>query len=241
VYNDGNSSSSGSVSFANTEQPFFFDAWTGEQTPVFQYIAANGYTTIPLSLAPKQSVIIAFLVSAPCATPQTHVTSAPPDVLGYSYSKSSGLIAKIPSSASSSMMSTSDGRKTSISPPKVASAFTLGNWTLVAEKWGPPTDLNDISTIALKTNTTHTLPTLLSWPLIPGLETTSGLGYYSTSFSWADTSVGAIIDFGRVVHTLRVRINGHSLQPLDFAAAKSDIQARLLYLRHQYRIDIVLY
>lgn len=40
--------------------------------------------------------------------------------------------------------------------------------------------------------------------------------------------MGAIIDFGRVNHTLRVKINGIALPPFDIADAKSDITAYLV-------------
>lgn len=228
LYNNG-SYSAGSVEFANTKTPYFYDAWTGEQTPILAYTVASGYTTIPFTLAPSQSTIIAFLSVPLTGTPNIHVTSAPPSILGYSYTPSIGLVAKVPASASASTtISTSDSKIQTITKPNVPPAFALGNWTLIAEKWGPPADLTDIDTIAVKTNTTHTLPTLLSWPQIPGLQNTSGLGFYSTSFTWTNTSIGAIIDFGRVVHTLRAKINGHQLPTLDFTSAKADISQYLI-------------
>ena len=54
------------------------------------------------------------------------------------------------------------------------------------------------------------------------------MGYYSTTFTWTSTSVGAIIDFGRVVQTLRVKVNGVALPVLDLADAKADISAYLI-------------
>ena len=227
LYNNG-SYSAGSVSFASTSKPYFFDAWTGDQTPILEYTVASGYTTIPFTFSPSQSTIIAFLSEAPFATPKIQVTTAPPSILGYSYTSSTGLVAKVPASTSTRQLTTSDGKTHFIPAPTIHSSFALGNWTLIAEIWGPPANLSDIDIIAVKINTTHKLPELLSWPEIPGLQNASGVGYYSTSFSWTNTSVGAIIDFGRVVHTLRARINGKQLPPLDFTSAKADISQYLI-------------
>lgn len=227
LYNNG-SYSAGSVSFASINKPYYFDTWTGNQTPILEYTVASGYTTIPFTFAPSQSTIIAFLSEAPFATSKIQVTTAPSSILGYSYTSSTGLVAKIPASTSTRQLTTSDGKTHSIPAPTIHSSFALGNWTLIAEKWGPPANLSDTDIIAVKINTTHKLPELLSWPEIPGLQNTSGVGYYSTSFIWINTSVGAIIDFGRVVHTLRARINGHQLPPLDFTSAKADISQYLI-------------
>jgi hypothetical protein len=125
-------------------------------------------------------------------------------------------------------ISTSDGTITEVPILDVPSHFMLGNWTLVVEKWSPPENLEDIETIATKSNATYALPELLSWPSIPGLQNTSGLGFYSTSFTRSDISIGAIINFGRVVHTLRVKIKGNLLPPFGFTSAKTDISRYLV-------------
>jgi len=225
LYNDWNYST-GTVSFASTGTPYSFDAWTGGQTPILHYTVKDGYTTIPFNLAPTQSTIVVFLTTPPSGTPGVHVTSSPSSILGFSYSDST-LTAKVPSGLLGTIV-TSNGKTYSISATAAPALFALGNWTLIAEKWGPPPNLTDIDTIAVKSNTTYYLPSLLSWPLIPGLANTSGVGYYSTAFKFSNTSYGAIIDFGRVVHTLRVKINGQQLPPLDFASAKADISEYLV-------------
>ncbi|KAH7417837.1 hypothetical protein BKA64DRAFT_738388 [Cadophora sp. MPI-SDFR-AT-0126] len=228
IYNDGNSSSTGSISFATTKLPFFLNAWTGDQTPVNQYTVTRDRTTIPLTLAPKQSIVVAFLGADSEHKRPLYVTSGPSPVLGYSRSKSNDLIVQVPFLKSNVQISTSDGKQHEISAKNTTpEPFILQDWTLVAEKWGPPANFDDASASSSKVNTTYQLPSLLSWPLIPGLQNTSGVGYYSNSFSWNNTSVGALIDFGRVVHTLRVSINGHRLPPLDVTSARTDISTFL--------------
>jgi hypothetical protein len=229
VYNSG-AYSTGSISFASKRIPYFYNAWTGEQIPVLQYTVASGLTTIPLQLAADQTIIVAFLATAidSSLVPAVHVTTTPNSVLGFSYATSTGLVAKMPYSSTTTTIVTSDSVKHVIAAQKIATPFALGNWTLVAESWTSPANPADVTTVATKTNTTYVLPTLQSWPSITGLSAVSGVGYYSTTFTWTSTSVGAIIDFGRVVHTLRVKVNGVALPTLDLANAKADISAYLV-------------
>lgn len=45
---------------------------------------------------------------------------------------------------------------------------------------------------------------------------------------YMDPSVSAIIDFGSILHTLCVKVNGHQLLPLDCTTAKADISPYLV-------------
>jgi hypothetical protein len=226
IYNDGGYGE-GTISFASTGTPYWYDAWTGDQKPVLQYTVNGSYTTIPFKLRTGETKLVAFLSTAPAGNPPAHVVSAPSTVLDFEYNTTTGLIAKVPALSESGTVQTSDGKSYPIPAGNVSSTFSLSDWTLVAESWGPSSDLYDIET-TIKTNTTYSLPALLSWPEITGLANTSGVGYYSNTFNWSDTSIGAIIDFQRIVHTLRVQINGVSLPPLDNSAPIADISQYLV-------------
>ncbi|PVH71603.1 hypothetical protein DL98DRAFT_383782, partial [Cadophora sp. DSE1049] len=227
VYNSGNYSE-GTITFQTTRQPFFMDAWTGEILPVVEYKVSSGSTTIFLCLASGQTAIIAFTSANIRDSPPLHVSSAPSSILGYTYAKNAGLIAKIPASSAESSLTLSSGKSVSIPAQNIPTAFKLSNWTLIAESWRAPDNLYDSGTLGVKRNTTHYLPELLPWQEIPGLANTSGVGYYNANFSWTETSVGAVIDFGRVVHTLQVKINGRQLLPLDPTSPKADITEYLV-------------
>jgi hypothetical protein len=135
------------------------------------------------------------------------------------------------------------------STPVVPPPFDLTRWTLTAEHWEVPADLYDVSVVARKHNTTHQLAApLRSWTdpegLGPQLANASGVGYYTARFEWPPkvedknkegnsnsssccccTAVdGAYLSFGgEVLHTLRVRVNGRALDPVDLRAPRVDI------------------
>ncbi|KAI9714496.1 MAG: hypothetical protein M1820_000457 [Bogoriella megaspora] len=222
VYNDGqylglgNGYSEGTVEFASTGTPYFLDAWTGQQIPIANFTRSNHSTTIPFQLAGNQSIIVAFADSNSsilCSTSQSNSTGSP-------------------CAPSNSINDPSRSLPTAAGPVQ-----NLTNWTLVVEQWDPPSNLSNIVPSAtVKYNTTHQLSSLTSWADISGIgPNVSGRGYYNTTFTWPPSSAktpsshggasnsSAYIDFGAIFHTIRVRINGETLPPLDLTWAKADI------------------
>lgn len=209
IYHDGlgweaGACSTGTVRFACTGTPYIYSAWTGAQTPATNYTQTETATSMYFELAGNQSVIVAFHDRAR---------------FEHSY-----------------------GRGNTFRQPQQEAArhqpLTLGPWSLIVEHWDPPRNLYDVDTVAVKHNTTHQLCHLTAWLNIPGLENVSGRGYYNTTFEWSrpgtihnnrpDSASGAIIDFGPIVHTIRVAINGHTLPPLDLTWARADISMYLV-------------
>ncbi|PVH77692.1 hypothetical protein DL98DRAFT_534626 [Cadophora sp. DSE1049] len=232
VYNDG-SSSEGSIAFETTKTPYLLDAWTGKKTPILNYTVSLGRTNIFFRLAKSQSIIVHFSSAIDWDTPNTHVVSSPAHVLDFAFDRTFGIMAKIPFSTSPGCIATSDGVfhkfSTAASPPDII----LQNWSLIVETWEPPRNFNDVETLAVKFNKSYSLPQLQPWEEIHGLSQTSGLGFYSTSFNWNhEASIGAIIDFGQIQHTLRASINGHRLSPLDCTSARLDITEYLVQGRN---------
>lgn len=246
VYNDameaahGQGYTEGSIEFNVTGTPVEYDAWTGETEPVLTYTQTNTSTTIPLKLAGNESTIVAFVQNGTttAGAGSAHLTNISSGILDVKADSSNGtnkVILRVGPSSGAQSYTTSSGKTVSVQPC-AAAALTLSNWTLVVEHWDPPADLS-ITTGTQKHNTTHFLPTLVSWQDIPGLQNVSGRGYYNASFVWPLPTTGegqpagadgAIIDFGFVVHTLRAWINGKALQPLDVTKPQADVKGFLV-------------
>ncbi|KAE8454643.1 hypothetical protein EG329_000266 [Mollisiaceae sp. DMI_Dod_QoI] len=239
VYNDvpyaplGEGSSNAIIEFSSTGYPYTFDAWTGERTPMIVYKQSNVSTTVHITLAGNQSTVIAFS-QQPLANhkPTTHLESVSDNVIGLTVLDNGSILLKATGSSISYM--TASGKNGGLFAPKT-NPMTLTNWNLTVEHWDPPSDLLNIEDGAAKHNTTHVLPHLISWQQVSGLQNVSGRGFYSTSFRWPpadylpqNSSIGAIIDFGPVVHTLTVQLNGNPLPPLDVTSATADISQWLV-------------
>lgn len=218
--------------------------WTGLSEPILEYQQAHGKTLIPLALEANQTALLAF--GGPSIHEfralAFHAVQNPFNVQGYKFSTnfSDSVELRIAAGPMDQPLVLSNGRNYTFPLGRTAAnTFTLGNWSLTAEHWVAPANFSDASQIASKFNTTHQLDTLIPWTQIPGLANASGLGYYSTSFEWPPrmgSADGAYMLIPQVLHTLRVKVNGHQTSPFDYNAPKVDIGP---YLRTG-RNDVVI-
>ena len=219
----------GNVTIEASGTPYFYDAWTGQVTPVRVYSTSDNTTTVPLQLAGNQTVLISFSSNT---TAEAHSDST-----SYQYPAGNGSCILVtaddpaPPSASNSTSSTP------------SAATTLGPWSLIVESWTAPSNLEDITTIATKTNSSaYSLSSIVPWSSIdPALTTVSGRGYYTTNFTWSSnssSSSGAFLDIGPIFHVARASINGHQLPPLDVTNAYVDIGPYLVDGTNQVEIIV---
>ncbi|KAJ5909561.1 secreted protein [Penicillium tannophilum] len=234
VYNDATGLSfeggmtSGTVSFENTGVPFFYNAWSGEVTPISSYTQSKTHTTIPLQLAGNQTVIIGFEKNAKS---NVHIQDITIPILPTT-SDSNSLTVLRSFDQKSREITLSTGKKVSLSPMSTK-PFTLDNWDVEIESWTPLPDFYDAEG-ATRTNQTFHIPSLVPWNQISHtLANVSGIGYYTTTFTWPPASSssvsGAFIDLGSITHTARVMINGHHVPTLDISWARADVGS---FLQH---------
>lgn len=226
---------SGTLTVPTTKKPYLFNSWTGERTPILQYRVSSNTTIIPLSLAGNETAIIAFAAQAlegVPSIPRFNIVDLTSDVLGYNYSDTTSITLKVPATFAPGHATLSSGSKVVVSGTDVPSAIPLTKWTLTAEQWKAPANMSDAITIAVKHNTTHELTSLISWTKIPGLINASGLGYYSTNFTWpskssSEHSLGAYIYFSDILHAITLYINGEQIPQIDYTNAIVDISPYL--------------
>lgn len=220
IFADGNAST-GEVDIASTRRPYFFDSWSGESKPVFNYQQDDGRTVIPLQLAGNQTVVIGFRDD----DVPFHATQTPENVQGYEYSDN-GVTLHVSADVANTSLVLSTGKQLDNPATNVSPASQLSSWTLTAEHWDAPANMSDASIIADKHNTTHQLDSLISWTEIPGLANASGVGYYTTTLYWppqSGSADGAYIILPRILHACRLFINGNRVPPFDYSAPKADI------------------
>ncbi|EXK85159.1 hypothetical protein FOQG_10813 [Fusarium oxysporum f. sp. raphani 54005] len=219
--------STGIVKITSKGVPYWFDAWTGTQEPVLFYSAdrLSGTINIPLSLAANQTTIIA-VSNKPLKyveTPVVHISKKPAGILGSKVTNRHEIELHATSRSSGGRITLSNGASHSIKYFDSPEEIQLEKWTLTAEHWEAPSNFSDASAIASKRNSTHTLTAPLnSWTeLVPELTNSSGLGYYSTSFTWPPSQYstknldGAYVKFEPVMHAMKLWVNGKRLPPVD--------------------------
>lgn len=166
--------------------------------------------------------------------PAYHGSSAPDWVVGADFSPKEGLALHVPAAIEDGEAVLSNNSACPLSGSGVPTAFELSEWELIAEHWEAPSNISNVTQPMNRFNTTHSLPRLSPWAQIPALVNTSGIGYYTSTFTWSsdatnssESALGASISFGKVLHSLRVRVNGVDLPPLDITHATADISSYL--------------
>lgn len=232
VYNDATElpgslgSSTGNITFSTSGTPYVYDAWTGDKTPVWLYQQSEKTTTIPITLAGNQTTIVAFERDQKHAKIHVKHSSA-------RLSTVSGTDSLVNFNTKPCTAHLSNGTALEI-PPSQFTPINLTNWNLTIESWTAPANLYDVEG-TVKTNSTHTLTSLLPWNQLPGtnLSNVSGRGYYTTSFTWppssASAATGAQLSLGHIIHTARAYLNGRVLPPLDPTDATADLTP---FLKH---------
>ncbi|GFF73256.1 probable beta-galactosidase A [Aspergillus lentulus] len=245
VFNDG-MASTGHITVASDKTPHLFDMWTGRSEPILHYRQAQGKTLIPLALESNQTVLIGFVGKSlrRLRAPSFHAIQVPSTILGYEHStvSSESIELHVAAGSFNKPLVLFNGKNyTSLPGPTPAPSFKLDNWSLTAEHWTAPFNMSDASPIALKYNTTHRLQSLVPWTEIQGLANASGIGYYRTGFEWpphTGSADGAYILLPRVLHTIRLQINGRQTLPFDYNAPKVDISAYLKNGRNEILVIV---
>jgi hypothetical protein len=127
----------------------------------------------------------------------------------------------------------------------------LGPWNLTVEDWQPGPGPKKNYTSVFTYHSIILNSTLIPWYNISGLENTSGIGVYTTNFSWppslpqnnnaSATSdiAGSYLSLHRpIFHTARIHINGQQTSPLDVDDPVTDISPFLTNGMNAVRIDV---
>lgn len=199
-----------SVTLQGEGRPYILDAWTGAITPVAEYRAGNGEVTLDLTIGGNDSVIVALADEGWAGASPAVDVSVPEADLRLEYDDDGDLIAK--STAEGTIpVALSNGETVDATFTTVPGAPALDTWKLEVETWTAGTTPSESTRTRVDAGT---LSELSPWREIPGLETASGIGTYSSTFNleggWEE-GLGAVLDLGAVSDTYRLTVNGTEL------------------------------
>lgn len=162
-----------------------------------------------------------------------HATTSSDSVLGFNVQLLGSLIqAKVAYSTSLSTVSTSFGLPQTFGTTGVRPAYTLNDWSLVIEHWGPPDNLYNLDLDARKENLTVPIdgPSLKSWKDL-GFPDVSGIGFYRTTFEWSPSLLystgGAYLILPPVSDGIVGTLNGKRLPAFDITNPTTHIKSYL--------------
>jgi hypothetical protein len=222
------------LSFDTSEKvvPYVLDAWTGEQVPLVAYVRSEGRISVSLDLAQRQSAVFAFTTpTGEDAVVPLHVVTRSANLARLRVNgdgRIEGLIGDV--REANALLS----NNTEVVIPAIESRYgvaalptvTLGPWSLTVESYAAPAALSTSSVSANRTTITISSPlqSLVPWTRIRGLERTSGVGTYRTSFKLpSQPNYGTEVRYtlhstGRVLNSIRVLVNGRLVPAIDPSA-----------------------
>ncbi len=200
------------VELAGLGTPFALDAWTGAIRPIAPSTPGARGVRIDVSLVPGQATIVAVGDGRVLGgAPGERASGTTADELAYE----EGLLVVRDGEAGTYTTTLASGEHVASDIQRVPEPIKLERWTLSVEAWGPGERATQTSKRRLPE---ITLERLRPWTEIEGLEHVSGVGTYSTTVDleegWTG-GYGAYLDLGDHVDTVRVRVNGQSVGPVD--------------------------
>lgn len=241
VYNsDLNNSHATEASLRGSGVPYTLNAWTGVISPIINYTTTGERFNLWFDLKSNQSTIVAFApvdFLSNVTIPTAHVVNSNVEYLNIS-SDGTYLVAKS-AQITSQEITLSDNRSFTFDvDTSLPSPTALGPWNLVVQDWLPgPDPWTNYSSIF----TYHhlSLDELIPWYNITGLEHTSGIGTYTTNFTWISNNIntGAWLDLGPVFNTVKLFVNSQWAGPIDVTDAVVDIGAYLKNGTNQIKIE----
>jgi hypothetical protein len=229
------------ASIKGTGIPYTLDAWTGIIAPVLNYTVSGDRFNIWIELRSNQSTILAFAPKgffSNIQTPDIHVVKTNVEYLSYSASNRS-IVARS-SSQGKKVITMSNGHEFTLNGfEEQVNPLELGPWNLTIQDWLPNPDRFNNYTSIFQYHSLS-LGTLIPWYNISGLSNTSGLGTYTTRFTWNPTKDvnGALIDLGPVFNTIRLWINEQWTGPIDITDAVVDVTPYLINGLNDVKIEV---
>jgi len=199
--------------------PFRLDAWTGQVTPIPQFLRADGRVGVRVALNPGESTIVGLAEPGWAGEPASvQVVATDAD----SVRLDGRLVIVRATQAGTYTTTLANGTVLKATIATVPSPIDLPAWTLAAEDWQPgPT-----ATQTVKPVVTVSLDALMPWSSIPALADASGIGRYTTTVTLPQTwaaGVGATLDLGTVNDTFRVWANGQRVPPAGILNSRADV------------------
>ncbi|MCI8497678.1 MAG: hypothetical protein HFE85_05455 [Clostridiales bacterium] len=194
------------ISLKGEGQPYLFDLWTGEVTPISDYSENDGYVNVRVQLDINESAIIAL--GNMDNAPSLHAVGGNSNT----YFEDGKLMLKADKAGDYSVV-LNDGSKRDVKVDTVANAVTPEKWSLTVESWTPVNEFGVTGKEGALTAKNNIGPVelteLKAWKDIPEIgETVSGVGTYTTTFTVDGPADGATLSLGNVFDTVSVKVNG---------------------------------
>lgn len=211
-FNHGNETVDMEVALTAAGLPYELDTWTGRITPIACYRTGGRRIHLRLRILPGQTKVLATALGE-----RFGVRAAGARIVeggGAEFDVVEGVVVARSAKPGKRSVVRADGRVTRVEIGTVAPVLPLSGWHLSVEDWRPGAGPAETVKVRHELDLTE----LRSWSEIKELEDVSGVGRYTTTFVLGEPWTGgycAYLNLGEIVHTVRVKVNGISVGPVD--------------------------
>ncbi|MCL2163283.1 MAG: hypothetical protein FWH55_02585 [Oscillospiraceae bacterium] len=235
LYNsDLNRSITQTVDLLGEGIPYLLDPWSGEITPIAEYIRKDGRISLEINLKPNENMFIAIaednLLDIPFSNLYIVETNA--DEVAYGENKS---FAVKTTAGGAYYFEFSNGYSAELTIPVAEQPIALKDWSMMLVSW----EVGGVDGIKNPMGP-YQLSELVPWNEIPEIGLKAGVATYTTSFyleKGRDKGQGAVIDFERVTDTMKLRVNGAPV-PVNQFSNKADIGKYLVSGENTISVDV---
>ena len=217
------------VSLEGRGRPYLLDAWSGKITPIVGYTSSGDRVSLRIRLSRDNGLLIAVAEDPKrfgVASPEVYVTKTNAD--DAVMEGDSVVIRALKAGTYNTTLSNGRTVRSVAGSVPAPIDLTKAAWHLTVEDWQPAnpyaTTFGPRAAETRKARIELDLKELKSWPEIPELQNTSGLGTYTSTFdlpsNWTAAN-GARISLGEVFDSFTLTINGQSVD-IDQISAEGD-------------------
>lgn len=239
VHNRGKDEASSDTRLCAPGVPFHLDAWSGDVVRVAEYTAENGCVVMNLT---QQSGDADIFVLAPPEYPGEAPSEQRLPVVSSNaekvYVSGQDLVARNLRDQAV-RVALADGTVVEIDTHGLPQPLNLDDWQLHVESF-LPSDPRGRSTETRHEPLSRGSVELTHWSKLPGLESVSGIGTYSTDVELGDEwlGLGAYLEFGGIEGAFSIRINGDDVEGLNQLDKRFDLGQRLQPGRNRIEITV---
>ncbi|EEG30756.1 hypothetical protein CLOSTMETH_01612 [[Clostridium] methylpentosum DSM 5476] len=222
-YHDDNATIATTVTLEGRGKPYSFDPWTGEITPILEYIDnGDGTLSIDVEIMDCEAKLIGITPEDSYFGSYNTVPVQQTSGAGEVIYAGDGMMYRTTQQGAYSV--NVNGSEVSGTVGSVASPVRLdNNWMLNVTSWQPGDLAQDTADPSYDAADTAKVPlpeieleTLTAWSNLEALQGISGQGLYTTTFVLDGDFTGAYLDLGETYdNILEVTVNGIKMDPVD--------------------------
>ena len=239
MYNDDENELAETVTLKGEGTPYLLDPWSGEITPIAEFISSNGMVTINVDLDSQDAMMVAIAKDGwSSRTLENTVQQTNADSAVYNTDTDSLALRSTQGGDLNAVLS--DGTTVNVTAEAAENPMVLTNWTMVLNQWTEGENVHDTNIVQSDTYDLSETGLVPWYEIDSNLKNVAGVAEYTTSFElekgW-EQGQGAYLDFTDVSDVGRLFVNGTEV-PMNQISLHTDIGQYLVAGKNTIVVEV---